>query len=161
MRHFRLGPCCSWSLHLYGTLTQCWLVTGYWHYRTRQPTGFIKGRESWPAWPVNMVISQKMKIYISTPVRASNLTRLWRTKGLQELPVVVWPLSELCDSGRELIPKLCSIKSIMVTDWHKQKFTFSSTIPFISTISHYHHTLCRQLARKVNGFWSQVQRNWN
>jgi hypothetical protein len=57
-----------------------------------------------------------MKIYISTPVRVSNLTRLWRTMVLQELPVVVWPLSELCDSGRELIKKLCTIKSTLVID---------------------------------------------
>lgn len=134
MWYFRLAPCCSWSLHPNRMLMQCWLVTGYLYYKTRQPSVFIfKGGESWSTWPVNMVISQKMKTYINTPVWASNLTRLWRIKGLQELPAVVWPLSELCDSGRELIQRLCTVKSIMVIDWHKQKFTPSSTILFILT----------------------------
>jgi len=33
-------------------------------------------------------IPEDENLHQHTPVRASNLTRLWRTKGLQELPVV-------------------------------------------------------------------------
>lgn len=158
MWHFRLVPCCSWSLYSYGMLTQCWLVTGHWYYRTWQPTDFIfKGRVLAYLTCEHGHIPEDENLHQHTsgghkshkavkdqgPTGASSsgmatVRTVWQWKGTYSKVVI----------------------NLMI-DWHQQKFTSSSIIPFISTLNHYPHTFCQQLARKINGFWSQVQRNWN